>query len=231
MNSANRYTFHDTDIVVFDDDASITSVFIAKEIRENHYGVNHVKIKEGDVIIDIGANVGLWSIHMAQLHDHAVIYAIEGLDISFQNLSNNIRFNKITNITPVEAAITGTSGVISIAAPANRTAGASTLYGNKPLAHHNMVQSMKVDEIFTSLGIKHCALMKVNLEGGEYEAFFACTSWNKIGFLSIEVHECPNEAKDFDYTQDRLAEFIKTAMPKGNYHIVRVPYQFNPNPL
>lgn len=231
MKAANKYIFKDIDIVVFDDDASITSVFIAKEIRENHYGLKGRPLKDGDVVIDIGANVGLWSIYAAVRNPGVQFYALEGLDISYQNLVDNIHFNKTPNVNAFPLVVTGMNGTVPIAAPDRMTAGASTLYGNKPLAHHNMVESVTMDNLWARLGVSSCVMMKVNLEGGEYEAFFNCTTWSKIGFLSIEIHECPNEAKDFGWTQDALEAHIRKNMPKGNFHIIRVPHDPNPNPL
>jgi FkbM family methyltransferase len=231
MKAANKYIFTDIDVVVFDDDASITSVFIAKEIRENHYGTKGHTLKDGDVVIDIGANVGLWSIYVAMRNPQAQFHALEGLDISYQNLVDNIHFNKTSNVTAYPLVVTGMNGTVPIAAPDRMTAAASTLYGNKPLAHHNLVESITVDSLWSRLGVTSCKVMKVNLEGGEYEAFFNCTTWSKIGFLSIEIHEIPNEAKDFGWTQDALEDHIRKNMPKGNFHIVRVAADPNPNPL
>jgi FkbM family methyltransferase len=57
-------------------------------------------LKDGDVFMDVGANIGLYSLYAATLRSHAQIYAFEPEAHNFFRLCRNILLNGATNITP-----------------------------------------------------------------------------------------------------------------------------------
>ena len=68
-----------------------------------------------DVIVDVGANVGLTSIFYAKTFPNARILAIEAERSNFDLMLKNVR--PYPNITPIHAALWGSEGYISIGDP------------------------------------------------------------------------------------------------------------------
>jgi len=64
------------------------------------------KIKKGDVILDIGANIGYYTVLFAdKVGKSGKIIAIEPDPINFQILQKNIKENKLFNVVAVQAAV------------------------------------------------------------------------------------------------------------------------------
>jgi len=63
------------------------------------------------VILDIGANTGVFSILSSVNNPKARIIAVEPIDVNFSILQQNINKNKITNIAAIKVAISNTDGI------------------------------------------------------------------------------------------------------------------------
>ena len=75
-------------------------------IRTNCYGLTPEICKDRE-FIDIGANIGMFSILFAKLHPYIKVYAFEPVAETYLKMCKNIKLNNITNITPVNTAVSG----------------------------------------------------------------------------------------------------------------------------
>ena len=89
----------------YDSRESWAAQSIAKEI-DIQYVIPELKIDSGDVIIDIGAHVGIFSIYYALKYPSATIYSYEPVNRNYKNLVKNLEYNKIKNVIPFENAVT-----------------------------------------------------------------------------------------------------------------------------
>ena len=103
----NTCKINDIDFLFFDSITSNITNGIAKEI-ENEYNLNNIDFKEGDIVIDIGGNVGMVSIYLAKKYPFLKIYSFEPLKQNYENFLKNIELNKIPKdiITVENLAIT-----------------------------------------------------------------------------------------------------------------------------
>jgi hypothetical protein len=61
---------------------------------------------QGDVAIDIGAHLGLFAAHIAQMYPEAVVYSLEPLPRNFKYLFMNLqRANLLSRVTPINLAL------------------------------------------------------------------------------------------------------------------------------
>ena len=67
-------------------------------VRENFYSHAEYIPKHGDVLVDVGAHVGVFSIYMAKKYPHLKVIAIEADEQNFANLLYNIEVNSVTNV-------------------------------------------------------------------------------------------------------------------------------------
>jgi hypothetical protein len=61
-------------------------------------------VKNNDVIFDIGANIGWYSIHLSKKLTGANIYSFEPIPETFSKLKRNVELNKMDNINIVNIA-------------------------------------------------------------------------------------------------------------------------------
>ncbi len=81
--------------------ATFEDIFI-KKVYER---VSGFLVRENNVIVDVGANVGFYSVYAALMNPAAKIYAIEPVPKTRQRLEKNIQLNGVTNIEVIPLAL------------------------------------------------------------------------------------------------------------------------------
>jgi FkbM family methyltransferase len=79
-------------------------------------------IPDGNIILDIGANIGVMSVHLSQTHPHSSIYAFEPIPQNIKTLERVLRHFKIKNVRVVKSALGNTIGEIEMVMPVQKKA-------------------------------------------------------------------------------------------------------------
>lgn len=158
---------------------------IALEIGYLNYYIDPSLIKSNsNIIVDVGANIGIFSIMAGRAFPNATIYAIEPEDKNFQQLLKNIKLNNLKNIKPIKAIV-------------SNSVGKKTLYLSKFNSAHstNFINDSET-QIVDSLTLKSfdkIDILKVDTEGSEYEIFSDYIPDCKYIVLEIHKKEGCNE--------------------------------------
>ena len=120
--------------------------------------------KKDLIIIDLGANIGLWSMYAAEYAKH--IYAFEPSEKTKEVLTKNL--------APIEKMVTVCPYAISnkneqkkfFTNPSNTTA--NTLLGGSG-DHCETVNCLTLDTAFEKYKIEHVDFMKIDIEGSEFD--------------------------------------------------------------
>ena len=121
-------------------------------------------LKENDVAIDIGANIGLVSFSSSRkVGTGGKIYSIEPQSTAYQNLLENIELNQFTNIIPINTALGDRDGKVSFS---NLRSDTMNFIQDED-SEGSIVPITKLD----NLGIddSEISLIKIDVEG--YEKF------------------------------------------------------------
>ena len=124
-------------------------------------------IKPGQVVIEVGSNIGAHTIPLAQLvGPRGKVYAFEPQRLMFQNLCANTAMNGLTNIYAHQMAIGDKNGNIQINELAAMT---PQNFGGYSIPH-NQGDSEKVKiATLDSFAFKKCHFIKADVEGMEVE--------------------------------------------------------------
>lgn len=167
---------------------------IVREIFSDNYriferGLDKV-IRPGDVILDLGANEGVWSIMMAKLFPGTRIIALEPVSRTFFALLRNISLNGVTSIEPVNMGVGGETGSREFIVGRGGWSGGSTGCGTFVQANHEKsnVTIETLDSIFRSYIPNRCRLLKIDIEGMEYETFYNSTCLDRVDYVVGEFH-------------------------------------------
>lgn len=95
------------------------------------YNFDSIDFKDGDVVIDIGGNIGMISIYLAKKYPFLKIYAFEPVKQNYENFLKNIELNNINKdiIKVFNLAITKDRRDVILTSPFNNS-GASNIYNN-----------------------------------------------------------------------------------------------------
>jgi FkbM family methyltransferase len=129
-------------------------------------------IKPGDVIFDIGANIGQYSVFMSKcLADSGIIYAIEPYKKNIQLIEKNIATNKVSNVSVHQIAIAEVSGPTILRVYSDYAYNSLLLIDRKKLLREEMVEGQTLDDFVEKNRITRIDLIKIDIEGFELSAF------------------------------------------------------------
>jgi len=130
-------------------------------------GVPEYVRKDDDVIIDVGAHIGAFSLLAATYVPNGRIYAIEPSVESFQLLQKNIKLNNLTNVEPINFALYTRTGEIMLYHDIDHgNWGHSIVKEFSPKGE--MVSCDTLENFFTSKNLSKCDFIKFNCEGAEF---------------------------------------------------------------
>jgi FkbM family methyltransferase len=124
----------------------------------------------GDVVLDIGAHIGLFSVFMArQVGPTGRVYSFEPTPYTRQVLQDTIRLNGCDSIVEVRAeAVAGSSGVASLYDTGDIVSNANSLIRTTRSVADTPVQIVTIDE-FTAAHSQNVTCIKVDVEGVEFD--------------------------------------------------------------
>jgi FkbM family methyltransferase len=136
------------------------------EFSESENRVMMPFVRPGDVVIDVGANVGTVTLPLSRrVGDKGRVYAFEPQRIIFQHLCANVVLNGLLNVDVRCAAVGASSGMASIPA-LNPTAPEN--FGGVRVSTETTGESVPLVRL-DDLGLAACSLIKLDVEGMESE--------------------------------------------------------------
>jgi len=183
------------------------------------------------VVLDIGANIGAFTVPLAARIPGGTVIAIEASPSVARMLTSNIKTNGLSNVVVIEcAASTGLSAALDFyEAPADHFGMGSLApqFGASP----TNVLAQSVDDILKSLSIANVDVMKVDVEGYEAHVFegakqlltgrraplivFEFCDWAEARAFSGETGRAQQVLLDYGYTLWILEDYLAKHKPMG----------------
>jgi FkbM family methyltransferase len=129
-------------------------------------------LRPGDVVLDVGANIGAHTIPMAQfVAPPGMVYAFEPQRMIFQILCGNVALNELSNVQTLQWALGHTSGATKVA-PVDYSA--ENNFGGIALGGGDGedVAVVAIDE----LGLRDLRLLKLDVAGMELNALMGAAA-------------------------------------------------------
>lgn len=128
-------------------------------------------LKPGDVLWDIGANVGAYSLLAAKLCAGARVVAFEPFIPNFAHLWENIVLNGVTaQVFPVCAGLTDKTAPTALAVNDPRAGSAGHQVGQEGAGLQQGIIAARGDDLRTQLGLPSPTLLKLDIDGLEITA-------------------------------------------------------------
>ena len=127
-------------------------------------------LKPGDIVCDVGANIGVLSLSAAKVvGDAGKVYAFEPARKIYEILRFNIALNHFTHVVPENFALGSRSQEGIIYAEENINRGASSMVKPYLSGSAQKIQVLTLDEYLLQNRIPHLNLLKIDVEGWEIE--------------------------------------------------------------
>lgn len=146
-------------------------------------------LREGDVVLDAGANVGDYTILASKrVGPEGTVVAIEPDPEVIPYLEWNVRRNSCSNVKIVECAL-GSPGQAELIRQADGGSVGSYL---SRTGTGVKVRVRSISEVLSSFGLTSADVVKMDIEGAEYEALSGFHELSRVRSLAVELHEHDN---------------------------------------
>jgi FkbM family methyltransferase len=155
-----------------------SSIEIYTEIfkEDDHLLIPEFSGKDDEVVFDIGANEGYYTLKIKQNNPECKIVSIEPNPLAFEILEKNVKSNKLKNVILINKAVTAKPGKLSFEIVPEVTAiGARELKAQKrPWLREERIKTLIVDgttltQLCKKLNIERIDTLKMDVEGMEME--------------------------------------------------------------
>lgn len=161
------------------------------------------------VIIDLGANIGLFSLLMRKKFPYAKIIAIEADPKNFLVLRQNME--RFSEVFCINAAIWNTKTKLKIDSSDN-----TAEWGRTVSSITNEEKNITVIDAITMRDVKNeyyletIDILKIDIEGAEYELFLTDTEWlDDVKVVIVEFHD--------SIKKNSSNSFFKTLANRNDY--------------
>ena len=168
-------------------------------------------IESDELVIDIGAHIGLFTIYASQFCKNGKIVCCEPIKKNFDLLKENVSMNNLSNIILYNNAITDKNDKVKIYL--NNDAAANSIYGDGE--NYEEVNTLSLSKILDeNMNEKIC--LKLDCEGAEYQIINNTPDryFEKIFKICLEYHIINNDRNQIKKMKKRLSvlnyELIET---------------------
>jgi len=125
-------------------------------------------INNDSIVVDVGANIGLYSLAAATKLTNGKVYAFEPVAAVRQLLEKNISLNQFTTIVVVPFSVSNTCTIEPVFISAEDNLGMSGLLPPENFSgKKEWVQSVRLDDWAKDTGLQKPDLIKIDVEGAE----------------------------------------------------------------
>lgn len=150
-------------------------------------------------IIDVGAHAGFFTLYARSLNKDVEIFALEPAPANLEALRGHVSDNQVSGVQIVPAALAGVSGKRHLVLSAD--------------SHNHYLQDMYAEPVNSSLvaaysfadfvghyDIKKISLLKMDIEGGEYEVFDSISEsdLSMVANIFLEYHVSREKSKEIE---------------------------------
>lgn len=173
-------------------------------IESNQYHLTKQNMRDR-IVIDIGANIGAFSLYAASLGAKEVI-AVEPISMSYNTFLKNIARTGLKTIT-THKKLVGEKSRQFIKVSLNENAGANSMYNVSD--NFEVVETMTFREVMNQIA-GHDILLKLDCEGAEYDIILNADPLDmvRINEIMMEVHtDLHPKHKGREIIEKKLKEF------------------------
>jgi FkbM family methyltransferase len=171
----------------------------------DYYGY---RVAPGDVVVDIGANIGTFSLYAAAVCGASRVISYEPFPDNFRILRSNVEQNQLHIVTCLNKAVAGSGGIRTLRLHPVDSGSHSLVNGTSE--NTVAVECCTLEDVFREFSLARIDYLKLDCEGAEYEILEnAVPTLQKVGRISMETHTTP----------DRTAEDLEKLLRANDFEV------------
>jgi len=153
--------------------------------------VKYYHLKEGDIVVDAGAQIGTFTVKAAQtVGDKGKVIALEPEVQNLMLLRKNIEANGLRNVVIIPKGVWSLKSKLNLNVSSNQTGHSlyrGKCYGTDSTSTTEEIEVDNIDNILKQLGIKRVNFIKMDIEGAEIEALKGMTETIKNNNVKLAI--------------------------------------------
>jgi FkbM family methyltransferase len=125
------------------------------------------ELRDDDVVYEIGAHIGVWTVFLARRLARGEVHAFEPDDENRSQLQVNLALNAVRNVSVHGVAIGDRSGKAEFAVYAEDRDARHSLVPTEGHTRTIEVATLRLDDVPARLGIPEPTVLKIDVEGAE----------------------------------------------------------------
>lgn len=174
--------------------------------------------KLNGVIIDLGANVGFFTLWASLRYPHCKVLSFEPFPRNYEVLVQNIARNSLNNCHAIQCAVSGKTGEVVFGLETtieNPTEPHIVEAKGADGRHFFTVPCLSLDDIMEKRSLQTVAFLKIDIEGSEYDVLYNLSDANYRKIQRIGM-----ETEDFD--ERRNTRSLRAFLQEKGYKTVEV---------
>ncbi len=184
-------------------------------------------VSKGDVVFDIGAHVGYYTVLMSRLvGETGQIVAFEPRGINQRFLKKHLSLNRCMNVRVIEAAVSNRAG----SARMDTSGGTGT--GHLSDEGRVKVKVVTIDESVESQELPEPTFLKIDVEGGELRVLEGGrrTISRLKPKIILATHDEELDRRCIEFLENLGYSITEIVQPKGDRELVALPPKKGPAP-
>lgn len=186
------------------------------------------RLRPGDTFIDVGANIGYYSVLASQLvGDGGRVVAIEASPAFHRKLQQQVRINGCENIRAVNGAVSDERRMLTFVLASSANMGANSIVPyDGPAESSFEIEALPLSEILTAAEIDSARVIKIDVEGAEGPVV--------RGLAPMLDKLRPDAEITVEVTPERMAQLgdsvgeLLATMREHGFHVYRLANDYAP---
>lgn len=124
-------------------------------------------LRAGDVVFDVGANVGAYCVTAGRSQPSARVFAFEPIPLNVALIGTSLLANRIENVEVAKACVSDMPGEVEFTVSEDSAYSSMIDTHRKPEAARVRCQAITLDDFCKQRGLKSPDVMKIDVEGAE----------------------------------------------------------------
>jgi len=165
---------------------------IFPEIFEEEVYERYCRPRKGDIVIDVGAYIGFFTMKMARLvKPSGQVISIEPDPENYKLLVRNIKLNHLTNVVPLRMALVDKEGFSKLFFNEEYLSGHSIMF--RVGKRFVKVPTMTLDKLIKKLNLTRVDFIKIDAEGAEYAILKGGENTLKVNDVRLAIEAAHDE--------------------------------------
>ena len=179
-------------------------------------------IKNGEILLDVGANIGYFTLLMAKLSGPSgKVFSFEPEDKNFKILEKNVKINNYHNVVLEKKGVSDRNGINKFFLSSKNT-GMHSLQKIRDDVKEVKIDVIRLDDYFSALDLaEKISLIKIDVEGAEFQVLNGMKTILKNKNLKLLIEFIPEHLKKHGTNPGDVLKILED----NNFKI----YQINEN--